>query len=66
MQGQKTLLERDISRRDSFAGRRRDSVIERNPKGCDGKKPKGLAAAFEQSMQVIPTKYKYLFYNSTV
>ncbi|XP_022747090.1 kinesin-like protein KIN-7O [Durio zibethinus] len=45
--GQKTLLERDISKRDSLAGRRRDSVFDRNSKVFDPKKAKAL----EQTMQ---------------
>ncbi|KAG6694403.1 hypothetical protein I3842_09G046800 [Carya illinoinensis] len=42
--GQNSLLERDISKRDSFAGRRRDSVI-------DPKRAKGSSVFFEQTMQ---------------
>ena len=49
MNGQKTLLERDISKRDSLAGRRRDSVFDRNSKVFDPKKAKAL----EQTMQVM-------------
>ncbi|KAL4354032.1 hypothetical protein GQ457_06G024640 [Hibiscus cannabinus] len=45
--GQKTLLERDINKRDSLAGRRRDSVLDRNAKVFDPKKAKAL----EQTMQ---------------
>ncbi|XP_041024589.1 kinesin-like protein KIN-7O isoform X2 [Juglans microcarpa x Juglans regia] len=42
--GQNSLLERDISKRDSVAGRRRDSVI-------DPKRAKGSSVFFEQTMQ---------------
>ncbi|XP_039024894.1 kinesin-like protein KIN-7O [Hibiscus syriacus] len=45
--GQKSLLERDINKRDSLAGRRRDSVFDRNAKVFDPKKTKAL----EQTMQ---------------
>ncbi|KAK9041421.1 hypothetical protein V6N11_016523 [Hibiscus sabdariffa] len=45
--GQKTLLERDINKCDSLAGRRRDSVLDRNAKVFDPKKAKAL----EQTMQ---------------
>ncbi|PPD86558.1 hypothetical protein GOBAR_DD16512 [Gossypium barbadense] len=44
--GQKTLLERDINKRESLAGRRRDSVFDRNAKVFDPKKAKA-----EQIMQ---------------
>ncbi|XWS59013.1 hypothetical protein CRYUN_Cryun08bG0084400 [Craigia yunnanensis] len=47
LNGQKNLLERDISKRDSLAGRRRDSVFDRNSKVFDPKKAKAL----EQTMQ---------------
>lgn len=49
MLGQKALLERDISKRDSLAGKRRDSVFDRNSKVFDPKKVKAL----EQTMQVM-------------
>ncbi|KAK5787155.1 kinesin-like protein KIN-7O isoform X1 [Gossypium arboreum] len=44
--GQKTLLERDINKRESLAGKRRDSVFDRNAKVFDPKKAKA-----EQIMQ---------------
>ncbi|OMO99839.1 hypothetical protein CCACVL1_03590 [Corchorus capsularis] len=47
LHGQKALLERDISKRDSLAGKRRDSVFDRNSKMTDPKKAKAL----EQTMQ---------------
>ncbi|OMP05888.1 hypothetical protein COLO4_08473 [Corchorus olitorius] len=47
LHGQKALLERDISKRDSLAGKRRDSVFDRNSKMSDPKKVKAL----EQTMQ---------------
>lgn len=46
MLGQNSLLERDISKRDSLAGRRRDSVI-------DPKRAKGSSVPFEQTLQVM-------------
>ncbi|KAI4348608.1 hypothetical protein L6164_009315 [Bauhinia variegata] len=49
--GQNSLLERDLNRRDSLAGRRRDSVIEKSSKGIDSKRPKGLAVHIEQTLQ---------------
>ncbi|CAJ1972095.1 unnamed protein product, partial [Sphenostylis stenocarpa] len=43
LQGQISLLERDINKRDSLAGRRRDSIVERGSKAFDPKRPKDLA-----------------------
>ncbi|KAJ7976623.1 Kinesin-like protein [Quillaja saponaria] len=58
LHGQNSLLERDISKRDaskhdSFAGRRRESVIDKSSRVSDLKKTKGLAGAYEQSLQVV-------------
>lgn len=53
LHGQKTLLERDISKRDSLAGRRRDSVIDRSARVFDPKRAKSHAVPFEQTMQVM-------------
>ncbi|KAJ8759968.1 hypothetical protein K2173_010824 [Erythroxylum novogranatense] len=50
LHGQKTLLERDISKRESIAGRRRDSVVERSSKVLDPKKAK-ISSSLEQTMQ---------------
>ncbi|KAM7270281.1 hypothetical protein ACFE04_029495 [Oxalis oulophora] len=50
LHSQKTLLERDISKRDSLAGRRRDSVADRGSKLFDPKRTKGPSVA-EQTMQ---------------
>ncbi|KAF7819101.1 kinesin-like protein KIN-7O isoform X2 [Senna tora] len=49
--GQNSLLERDINKRDSLAGRRRDSVIERSSKAFDPKRPKGPTVPLEQTFQ---------------
>ncbi|KAB1222202.1 hypothetical protein CJ030_MR2G023440 [Morella rubra] len=49
--GQNSLLERDISKRNSLAGRRRDSVIDRNSMVFDTKMAKGLAVPFERTSQ---------------
>ncbi|KAA8517248.1 hypothetical protein F0562_017500 [Nyssa sinensis] len=51
LRGQKAFLERDISKRDSLAGRRRDSVIDRSSNVFDQKRAKGLAVSVEQTMQ---------------
>lgn len=53
MLGQNSLLERDISKRNSLAGRRRDSVIDRNSMVFDTKMAKGLAVPFERTSQVV-------------
>ncbi|XP_057983300.1 kinesin-like protein KIN-7O isoform X2 [Malania oleifera] len=51
LQSQKTLLERDISKRDSLAGRRRDSFIDRSSRGFEPKRAKGQSIPFEQTVQ---------------
>lgn len=48
MHGQKTLLERDITKRDSLAVRKHESVIDRTSNLFDAKKGKGHAVPFEQ------------------
>lgn len=53
MNGQNTRLERDISKRESLAVRRRDSVADRSSKVLDPKKSKGLASSLEFTMQVM-------------
>jgi len=61
LHGQKTLLERDISKRDSLAGRRRDSMVDRSSKMFDPKKSKGLAASFEETTQVVTLNINICF-----
>ncbi|KAL5812063.1 hypothetical protein ACOSQ3_027013 [Xanthoceras sorbifolium] len=51
LHGQKILLERDISKRDSFAGRRRDSVVDRSSKVFDSKKGKNPGVSYEQMQE---------------
>lgn len=51
LNGQNTRLERDISKRESLAVRRRDSVADRSSKVLDPKKSKGLASSLEFTMQ---------------
>lgn len=53
MLGQNSRLERDISKRESLACRRRDSIIDRNLKLFDSKRAKGLAVPSEQTLQVM-------------
>ena len=53
MHGQNSLLERDISKRDSLAGRRRDSVIDKSSKAFDNKRLKSVAVPLEQTLQVL-------------
>ncbi|CAK7340219.1 unnamed protein product [Dovyalis caffra] len=60
LHGQKTLLQRDISKRDSLAGRRRDSMADRSSKMFDPKSSKGLAASFDQTMQEDHRKLEVL------
>ncbi|KAK4281942.1 hypothetical protein QN277_013382 [Acacia crassicarpa] len=61
---QNSLLERDINKRDSLAGRRRDSVIERSSKLLDSKRPKGLATPVEQTFQEEYKKLEVLVFES--
>ncbi|XP_022883144.1 kinesin-like protein KIN-7O [Olea europaea var. sylvestris] len=49
--GQKAVLERDMSKRDSVVGRRRDSVIDRSSNAFEHKRNKGLSMLAEQAMQ---------------
>lgn len=53
LHGQKSLLERDINKRELLAGRRRDSVVDRSSNVFDPKRAKGLPASFDQTSQVI-------------
>ncbi|XP_014502745.1 kinesin-like protein KIN-7O isoform X4 [Vigna radiata var. radiata] len=60
LRGQISLLERDINKRDSLAGRRRDSIVERGSKIFDPKRPKGL----EQTLQDEHKKLEVLAFES--
>ncbi|XP_043694386.1 kinesin-like protein KIN-7O [Telopea speciosissima] len=53
LHGQKTLLERDICKRDSLAGRRHDSVADRRreSKAFDSNKAKVHNSSYEQTLQ---------------
>ncbi|KAF4402548.1 hypothetical protein G4B88_012333 [Cannabis sativa] len=51
LQGQNSLLERDINKRESLAGRRHDSFVDKNSKMSDPKKSKGLTVPFDQTLQ---------------
>ncbi|KAK0592909.1 hypothetical protein LWI29_027637 [Acer saccharum] len=51
LHGQKILLERDINKRDSLAGRRRDSVVDRSSKVFDSKKGKNHGVSYEQMQE---------------
>ena len=57
MHGQKALLERDFSKRDSLAGKRRDSVLDRSSNVFDPRRAKGLAISLDQTMQVTKMGY---------
>ncbi|KAL3533577.1 hypothetical protein ACH5RR_007098 [Cinchona calisaya] len=48
LRGQKAILERDISKRDSVVGKRRDSIVDRSSNVFDPKRGRGLAIAVEQ------------------
>ncbi|XP_054779938.1 kinesin-like protein KIN-7O isoform X2 [Prosopis cineraria] len=64
LHGQNSLLERDINKRDSLAGRRRDSVIERSSKLFDSRRPKGLAIPLDQTFQEEYKKLEVLAFES--
>ncbi|KAK7278959.1 hypothetical protein RJT34_24000 [Clitoria ternatea] len=51
LHGQNSLLERDINKRDSLAGRRHDPIVERGSRVVDPKRPKGPAFSLEQALQ---------------
>ncbi|KAK2634402.1 hypothetical protein Ddye_029194 [Dipteronia dyeriana] len=51
LHGQKILLERDISKRDSIAGRRRDSIVDQSSKLLDSKKGKNPGVSYEQMQE---------------
>lgn len=62
MYGQNSLLERDINNRDSLAGRRHDSTVDRRgSKMFDPKRPKGLAFSMEQALQVDIYAWLFVF-----
>ncbi|XP_073223691.1 kinesin-like protein KIN-7O isoform X4 [Cicer arietinum] len=48
LHGQNSRLERDINKRDSLAGRRRDSIVDKSSKMFDPQRPKGLAISLEE------------------
>ncbi|KMT15139.1 hypothetical protein BVRB_3g062560 isoform B [Beta vulgaris subsp. vulgaris] len=50
LHSQKALLERDICKRDSLAGRRRESCVNR-PKAVDSKKTRGQDNIMQQTLQ---------------
>ena len=69
MQNQNSVLERDINRRELLAGRRHDSVLDKNLKMCDPKKSKGLDQAlqvtkviFNMSVSIISVNISSFFY----
>ncbi|KAG4944198.1 hypothetical protein JHK85_048844 [Glycine max] len=64
LHGQNSLLERDINKRDSLAGRRRDSIVERGSKMFDPKRPKGLAISLEQTLQEEHKKLEVFAFES--
>ncbi|XP_022935551.1 kinesin-like protein KIN-7O [Cucurbita moschata] len=49
--GQNSLLKRDINKRDSIAGRRRDSIIEKSSKGLDPDRAKSFVLPYEQILE---------------
>lgn len=49
--GQNSLLKRDINKRDSIAGRRRDSIIDKSSKGLDPDRAKSFVLPFEQILE---------------
>ncbi|XP_050228609.1 kinesin-like protein KIN-7O isoform X2 [Mercurialis annua] len=59
LHGQNTRLELDINKRDSLAGRRRDSVVEGSSKVFDPKKAKSKFSS-EMKMQMMEVDYKEL------
>ncbi|XP_021744564.1 kinesin-like protein KIN-7O [Chenopodium quinoa] len=50
LHSQKALLERDICKRDSLAGRRRESYVDR-PRAADSKKMRGQENVMQQTLQ---------------
>ncbi|XP_062111974.1 kinesin-like protein KIN-7O isoform X3 [Humulus lupulus] len=61
LQGQNSLLERDINRRESLAGRRHDSFVDKSSKMSDPKKSKGLTMSFDQTLQEYKKMEVYAF-----
>ncbi|XP_057427737.1 kinesin-like protein KIN-7O isoform X2 [Lotus japonicus] len=64
LHGQNSLLERDISKRDSLAGRRRDSIVERSGKMFDPKRQKGVSFSMEQTLQEEHKKLEVFAFES--
>ncbi|TKY58157.1 Centromere-associated protein E [Spatholobus suberectus] len=64
LHSQNSLLERDINKRDSLAGRRHDSIVERGSKMFDPKRPKGLAFSLEQTLQEEHKKLEVFAFES--
>jgi hypothetical protein len=59
LHGQNSLLERDISKRDSLAGRRRDSIAEKSSKMFDPQRPKGPAFSLVEDLIYVCKKCGY-------
>lgn len=64
LNSQKTLLERDISKRDSVAGRKRDSVVDWSSMVHDPRKQKGFSLALEQMQVKIKGSLYFLTFYS--
>lgn len=52
MNGQRAILERDINKRDSIIGRRRDSVVDSSSNVFDSKRAKNSSVCVEHAVQV--------------
>ncbi|XP_061367839.1 kinesin-like protein KIN-7O [Gastrolobium bilobum] len=64
LHSQNSLLERDINKLDSLAGRRRDSIVDRSSKMFDPKRPKSLAFSLEQTLQEEHKKLEVFAFES--
>ncbi|CAL0321569.1 unnamed protein product [Lupinus luteus] len=62
LHGQNSLLERDINKRDSVAGRRRDSIVERSSKVFDPKIPK--SPSLQETLQEEHQKLEVFAFES--
>ncbi|KAJ0043556.1 hypothetical protein Pint_18234 [Pistacia integerrima] len=58
LHSQRTLLERDISKRDSVASKKRDSIVDRGSRVFDPKRGKSFGMPYEQ-MQNVFTNYDH-------
>ncbi|XP_038905073.1 kinesin-like protein KIN-7O isoform X2 [Benincasa hispida] len=58
--GQNSLLKRDMNKRDSIAGRRRDSIIDRSSKGLDPDRAKSFVLPYEQILEEDQKKLEVL------